>query len=124
MPRTDPLPPPGEHDRKAEEVGGPYARYVLGVLVVVPVANIFSEAFAKGTGFYMEALRDEDTISALNLSLKIAAVVVPLNALFGLTAAWAVTKFDFPGKPLLVTFIDLPLAVSPVVARCQSVRCS
>ena len=59
----------------------------LGVMVIVPVANIFSEAFAKGTGFYMEALRDEDTISALNLSLKIAAVVVPLNAIFGLTAA-------------------------------------
>jgi sulfate transport system permease protein len=82
----------------------------------VPVANIFSEALSGGTSAYWQVLNDEDTISALKLSLKIAAIVVPLNALFGLAAAWAVTRFDFPGKPVLVTFIDLPLAVSPVVA--------
>ena len=88
----------------------------LAIMVIIPVANIFSEAFAGGTSFYVDALKDEDTISALKLTLQIAAIVVPMNALFGLAAAWAVTKFDFPGKPLLVTFIDLPLAVSPVVA--------
>jgi sulfate transport system permease protein len=88
----------------------------LGLMVIVPVANIFSEAFSKGFAHYVDALKDEDTISALNLTLKTAAVVVPLNALFGVAAAWSITKFEFPGKSLLVTLIDLPLAVSPVVA--------
>ncbi len=88
----------------------------LGLMVVVPVANIFSEAFAKGTTFFWEALDDPDTMSALSLTLKVAVVAVPLNTLFGIAAAWAVTKFDFRGKSLLVTLIDLPLAVSPVVA--------
>ena len=88
----------------------------LGLMVIVPVANIFAEGFADGASAYFEALRDEDTISALKLTLTIAAIVVPLNALFGLSAAWAITKFDFPGKSFLLTLIDLPLAVSPVVA--------
>jgi sulfate transport system permease protein len=88
----------------------------LGLMVLVPVANIFSEALSNGLGPYVDALRDEDTQSALKLTLTIAAIVVPLNAIFGLSAAWAITKFDFPGKSLMITLIDLPLAVSPVVA--------
>jgi sulfate transport system permease protein len=88
----------------------------LGVMVIVPVANIFSEALANGWPAYVDALKDEDSISALKLTLTVAAIVVPLNAVFGLAAAWAITKFDFAGKSILVTLIDLPLAVSPVVA--------
>lgn len=88
----------------------------VGLLVVVPVTNIFSNALAGGVANYFHAVRDPDTVSAIKLSLKVAIVTVPLNALFGLSAAWAITKFDFRGKSLLVTLIDLPLAVSPVVA--------
>lgn len=88
----------------------------LGLLVIVPVINVFTQAFARGPETYLEALRDPNTLSALRLTLKVAALVVPLNALFGVAAAWAITKFDFPGKALLITLIDVPLAVSPVVA--------
>lgn len=88
----------------------------LLLIVVVPVIVVFDEALSRGLGFYADAIRDPDTRSALRLTLTVAAIVVPLNAVFGVAAAWAITKFDFPGKSLLVTLIDLPLAVSPVVA--------
>lgn len=88
----------------------------MGILIVVPVANIIYEALGDGWGAYVDSIRDPDTISALQLTLTVAAVVVPVNAVFGVAAAWAITKFDFRGKALLVTLIDLPLAVSPVVA--------
>lgn len=88
----------------------------IGLLVVLPVANVASEAFADGWDAYLSAIRDPDTMSALTLTLRVAAIVVPLNAAFGLAAAWAITKFDFRGKTVLVTLIDLPVAVSPVVA--------
>lgn len=88
----------------------------LGLMVIIPVANIFSQALSRGVGHYFDAINDPDTMSALRLTLTIAAIVVPLNAIFGLAAAWAVTKFDFPGKSILITLIDLPLAVSPVIA--------
>ncbi|MCK9495635.1 MAG: sulfate ABC transporter permease subunit CysW [Dehalococcoidia bacterium] len=88
----------------------------LGVVVILPVALVFEQAFALGAGFYLDAIRDPDTVSALRLTLTVAAIVVPLNAIFGVAAAWAITKFDFRGKSILITLIDLPLAVSPVVA--------
>jgi sulfate/thiosulfate transport system permease protein len=88
----------------------------IGIMVILPVINIFTEALAEGDSFYIDAIRDPNTRSALDLTLKVAAVVVPMNALFGLSAAWSITKFDFPGKAVLVTLIDLPLAISPVVA--------
>lgn len=88
----------------------------LAILVMVPVALVFEQAFDQGSGFYLDAIRDRDSVSAIKLTLKVAAVVVPLNAIFGIAAAWSISKFDFPGKSLLVTLIDLPLAVSPVVA--------
>ncbi len=88
----------------------------LALIVVLPVIVVFEEAFARGFGFYVDAIRDRNTISAIRLTLTVAVIVVPLNAIFGVAAAWAITKFDFPGKSLLVTVIDLPLAVSPVVA--------
>lgn len=88
----------------------------LAIIVLAPIAVVFVEAFGQGPAFYLEAIRDPNTVSAVRLTLTVAAIVVPLNAVFGIAAAWAITKFDFPGKSLLVTLIDLPLAVSPVVA--------
>lgn len=88
----------------------------LGVFLVMPVAIVFFEAFRHGFGAYLEAIKAADTVSALRLTLLTAAIAVPLNTIFGLAAAWAITKFQFRGKDLLLTLIDAPLAVSPVVA--------
>jgi len=111
--------------RTSAVIGEPaWARWTLvaislgfvGLLIILPVANVVAEAFDRGWSAYLSAIRDPNTISALELTLKVAVLVVPLNAAFGLAAAWAITKFDFRGKSVLVTLIDLPLAVSPVVA--------
>ena len=88
----------------------------LGVFLVLPVVLVFVEAFRHGIGAYLEAIRAADTVLALRLTLLTAAIAVPLNTIFGLAAAWAITKFQFRGKDLLLTLIDAPLAVSPVVA--------
>jgi sulfate/thiosulfate transport system permease protein len=88
----------------------------LGVFLVLPLALVFVEAFRHGVGPYFEAIRAADTVLALRLTLLTAAIAVPLNTIFGLAAAWAITKFQFRGKDLLLTLIDAPLAVSPVVA--------
>ena len=88
----------------------------LALFLVVPVAAVFTQAFAKGWSVYLEALREPTARAAIRLTLLVAAIVVPLNCAFGLAAAWAVTRFRFRGKRLLVTLIDLPFSVSPVVA--------
>jgi sulfate transport system permease protein len=88
----------------------------LGILVVVPLVAVLGMAFAKGFAPFFAAIRHPDTLSAIRLTLITAAIAVPLNAVFGVTAAWAITKFDFRGKSLLVSLIDLPFTVSPVVA--------
>jgi sulfate/thiosulfate transport system permease protein len=77
---------------------------------------VFVQAFAEGWSAYLEALRQPDTVAAIRLTLTVAAIVVPLNVVFGVAAAWAVAKFEFRGKPLLITLIDLPFSISPVVA--------
>ena len=87
-----------------------------GVFLLLPLINVFAQALAKGWQTYVKALSDPDTFSAIKLTLIVAAVSVPLNVLFGVAAAWAIAKFDFKGKTLLITLIDLPFAVSPVVA--------
>lgn len=92
------------------------ALLALGVLIVLPLLAVFVQAFEKGAAAYFAAIRQPDTLAAIRLSLLTAAIVVPLNTLFGLAAAWAVTKFDFRGRNILVTLIDLPLGVSPVIA--------
>ena len=86
------------------------------VFLLLPLANVFAQALAKGWSFYWGALTHPDSMAAVRLTLLVAAVSVPLNVLFGLAAAWAVAKFAFPGKSLLITLIDLPFSVSPVVA--------
>ena len=86
------------------------------IFLLLPLANVFFEAFAKGGKFFVESLTTHDSWSAIRLTLTIAAISVPLNVVFGLAAAWAIAKFEFRGKSVLITLIDLPFAVSPVVA--------
>jgi sulfate transport system permease protein len=88
----------------------------LALFLVVPLAAVFVEALQKGWAAYVAALREPMAVSALRLTLLTAGVAVPLNLVFGVAAAWAITKFDFPGKNALVSLIDLPFAVSPVIA--------
>ncbi|MGO9231532.1 MAG: sulfate ABC transporter permease subunit CysW [Bryobacteraceae bacterium] len=92
------------------------ALLALGLFIVLPLAAVFVQAFAKGLPVYLAAIREPDTLSAIWLSLVAAGVSVPLNLIFGLAAAWAVAKFQFRGKSVLVTLIDIPFAVSPVVS--------
>lgn len=88
----------------------------LGLMLIIPLVFVFVEAFSKGWALYWAAIHEPDALAALRLTLSVAAIVVPLNTLFGLAAAWAVTRFSFRGKQWLVTLIDLPFAVSPVIA--------
>jgi len=88
----------------------------VSLLVFAPLAAVFAEALAKGWGAAVASLGNRDALSAIKLTLLIAAIAVPLNATFGIAAAWAITKFDFRGKAFLITLIDLPFSVSPVVA--------
>ena len=88
----------------------------LALIVATPLAAVFYEALRKGAGVAMAALSSPDTVSAIKLTLLLAAIVAPLNTAFGLAAAWAIAKFEFRGKGALVTLLDLPLSVSPVVS--------
>jgi sulfate transport system permease protein len=88
----------------------------FAVFLVLPLVAVFVEALRKGWEAYFAALVEPDAISAIKLTLIAAAISVPLNVVFGVAAAWAIAKFDFRGKHLLITFIDLPFSVSPVVA--------
>lgn len=92
------------------------ALFFLGLLLALPLVAVFAQAFKQGLQVYWEAIRQPETRSAIGLTLLTAAVVVPLNTVFGLAAAWAATRYQFRGKSLLVTLIDLPIAVSPVIA--------
>lgn len=88
----------------------------FGLFLLLPLVAVFTEALRKGWEVYFASLADEETLSALKLTLLAAAFAVPFNLVFGVSAAWAIAKHDFRGKQLLVTFIDLPFSVSPVVA--------
>ena len=88
----------------------------IAVLLLLPLALVFTEALAKGVAAFWNAMVEPDTLAAVRLSLVAAAIAVPLNTVFGIAAAWCIAKFDFPGKTFLVTLIDLPFSVSPVVA--------
>jgi sulfate transport system permease protein len=92
------------------------AMALLALLVVLPLAVVIVEALRQGWVAYAAAVTQPDTLSAVRLTLLVAAISVPANAVFGVAAAWAITKFTFPGKRLLLTLIDLPFSVSPVVA--------
>ncbi len=88
----------------------------LGLFLVAPLVTVFASALEKGVGVYLAAIREPETLDAIRLTLFTAAIAVPASLVFGLAAAWAIAKFEFPGKYLLITLIDLPFAVSPVIA--------
>lgn len=92
------------------------AGLIIGAIVVLPTVFVFAEALGQGMNAYLGALTQPEALAAIRLTLLVAAVAVPANLLFGLAAAWAIAKFDFPGKGALVTLIDLPFSVSPVIA--------
>ncbi len=114
------------HKRKSRlAIGeGPGTRFVLiavalaflGVMLIAPLLVVFVEAFGRGLGVYFQALALPDTMHALQLTLIVAAIAVPANLVFGVAAAWLIAKYDFKGKSFLLTLIDLPFAVSPVVS--------
>ncbi len=88
----------------------------LSLFLIVPLAAVFTEALRKGFDTYITALVDPDALSSIKLTFIAAAIAVPLNLVFGVAAAWAIAKFEFKGKSILITLIDLPFAVSPVIA--------
>jgi sulfate transport system permease protein len=88
----------------------------LALFLFAPLAVVFSEAFAKGAGKFLEAFEEPDALAAIRLTLLVAAIAVPANLVFGLAASWSIAKFSFRGKSLLITLIDLPFSVSPVVS--------
>jgi len=88
----------------------------LGFFLFLPVVIVFVEAFKDGISAYIAAILTEDTLAAVRLTITTALIAVPLNIVFGVAAAWAVARFEFPGKDLLITLIDLPFAVSPVIS--------
>jgi sulfate transport system permease protein len=88
----------------------------LTLLLILPLLTVFVQAFSKGLGVYFAAISEPEALSAIRLTLTTAAIAVPLNLIFGLSAAWAITKFKFVGRNILLTLIDLPFAVSPVIA--------
>jgi sulfate transport system permease protein len=88
----------------------------LAAFLMVPLAAVFVEALRKGFGAYVEAVRDPAAVEAITLTLLTAAIAVPVNLVFGVVAAWALAKFEFPGRSFIISLIDLPLAVSPVIS--------
>jgi len=88
----------------------------LAALLFAPLAIVFATALEKGVVLYFASFKDSDTLAAIRLTLTVAAIVVPVNTLFGVAAAWSIAKFEFRGKSILITLIDLPIAVSPVIS--------
>jgi sulfate transport system permease protein len=88
----------------------------MGLVLILPLMTVFLSAFSQGIGAFFSALADDEVLSAIGLTLLTAAISVPLNTVFGIVAAWVVTKYDFWGKSVLITLIDLPFSVSPVIS--------
>ena len=110
--------------RPPSEVARPWGAWLLatvafaflGVFLVLPLVAVFAEAFRKGVAAYFASFKEADAVAAIRLTLLAAGIAVPLNLVFGLAASWAIAKFQFRGKSLLITLIDLPFAVSPVIS--------
>jgi sulfate/thiosulfate transport system permease protein len=88
----------------------------LAIFILLPLLVVFVEAFSRGWDFFLNAIQEPDAVAAIRLTLLVAAISVPLNCVFGVIASWAIAKFDFRGKSLLISLIDLPFSVSPVVS--------
>jgi sulfate/thiosulfate transport system permease protein len=124
MPNTQPVQATTPRKVKGKRHESVLIRYLLifialvflGLFLIVPLIAVFSESLQKGVSVYIASIEDPDAVSAIQLTLLTAAITVPSNMIFGIAAAWAITKFDFRGKNLLVTLIDLPFAVSPVIS--------
>lgn len=95
-------------------IGGTLA--VIGVLLILPLVTVFAQALENGPARFIEALTEPDCLSALRLTLTVAAIAVPLNTIFGLAAGWSIAKFRFPGRRVLITLIEVPFSVSPVIS--------
>lgn len=89
---------------------------LFALLLVLPLLTVIAQGFAKGFSFFWEAISEDDTLSALKLTLLVVSIAIPLNVVFGIAAAWVVTKYQFRGRQLLLTLIDLPFSISPIVA--------
>ncbi len=121
LPRATATPPPPAHSSTQES---PLVKWLLigvaglfaALFLLLPLINIFAQAFSSGLAGYWNTLKDHNTVAAIRLTLLVAVISVPLNVVFGVAAAWAIAKFEFRGKAVLLTFIDLPFSVSPVVA--------
>jgi len=121
---TETAPPPVRLTEAAHRTEAPWVRgllilltlFLLVLILILPLVTVYFEAFKNGVGVYLDAIRHPDALAAVRLTLTVAAIAVPLNTLFGLAAAWAITKFRFRGKHVLVTLIDLPFAISPVIS--------
>jgi len=115
LPDSRPAPVTGE-GRGVRTVLIGIAVAFLALFLVLPLGAVFAQAFAHGIGAYLDAFREPDALSAIRLTLTVAAIAVPFNLVFGVAASWAIAKFEFPGKTFLITLIDLPFSVSPVVS--------
>ncbi|MGE0666318.1 MAG: sulfate ABC transporter permease subunit CysW [Sphingomonadales bacterium] len=116
MAETAPLHNPVTEGRVTRTVLVTIAVVFLLLFLIMPLALVFAEALRDGIGAYFEALAEPDALSAMKLTLIVAAIAVPLNVVFGLAASWAIAKFSFRGKNLLLSLIDLPFSVSPVIS--------
>lgn len=116
--------PPASRPRESATSESPVVKWLLigiallfiGIVLILPLVTVFIQAFRKGWDVYLAAIVEPDALSAIRLTLTAAAIAVPLNTLFGVAAAWAITKFRFRGKQLLITLIDLPFAISPIIS--------
>jgi sulfate transport system permease protein len=108
--------PPTQESAVTKFVLSALAVGYISLFLLTPLIAVFIEALRNGVGAYVAAISEKDALSAVWLTLTVAAIAVPLNTVFGLAAAWATTKFDFKGKSLLITLIDLPFSVSPVIS--------
>jgi sulfate transport system permease protein len=115
-PRSLPVAPPIGETAPARRILVAIAVVWLALVLALPIVGVFTEGLRKGFGAYLAALADPDVLASIRLTLVVAAISVPANLVFGIAAAWAVTRYRFPGKSLLVTLIDLPFSVSPVVS--------
>jgi sulfate/thiosulfate transport system permease protein len=110
------LTPAVEEGRGAKALALVLALIFVAAFLLLPLVVVFVEGFRQGSSAFLQALSDPDTFAAIKLTLLVAAIAVPFNAIFGLAAAWAIAKFDFKGKSTLLTLIDLPFSVSPVIS--------
>lgn len=116
LPRSITLRDPASENRPTQIVLILISLIFLAAFLFLPLVSVFFEAFRKGSDYFWESITEPDAISAIKLTLLVAAISVPLNVIFGIAAAWSIAKYEFKGKAFLITLIDLPFSVSPVIS--------